>query len=100
MEEIKALKDEEMTQASGGVLANCPKTGDLKRMGLDGIVCNPEGGVFDTFYDTKRDNGQWKHVGSEDMLRYVERTLGVNDPRYQALKKFSEPNDSEWGIDP
>lgn len=61
---------------------------ELKRMGLDDIVCKPESGWSDYFYDTYRGNGEWQHVGSLDMVKYVGRTLGENDPRYKMLVEF------------
>lgn len=89
MEEIKALNDDALEQAAGG-MNYYPDNDKLKELGLWDYVRNKEDGVFtDAYYDTWREKeGFWKHVASDDMLKYVERTLGADDERYQALHDY------------
>lgn len=65
-----------------------PGDDELKEMNLYDLVRNKEIGWSDSYYDTYRGNGEWKHVGSGDMIKFVRRTLGEDDPRYQALEKY------------
>ncbi len=70
------------------IVKNLPSDKDLKRLKLDDIVRNRELGWSDSYYDTYRGDGEWKHVGSDDMIKFVKRTLGEDDPRYQKLIEF------------
>jgi len=81
------LNNKELEMVNGGLCDVGPEA--LKKLDLDDIVRNT-GGWTDTYYDTYRGNGVWKNVGLEDMVRYVERTIGSSDPRYKALKELCE----------
>jgi len=76
------LNNEELELVNGGIYDVGPQI--LMALDLDDIV-HHTGGWTDTYYDTYRGDGVWKNVGLEDMIRYVERTLGSSDPRYKAL---------------
>lgn len=85
MEINNNLNEEELEQAVGGLY--CPTEEELKQMGLGDYVRNRTSG-WDYYYETKRSNGEWKRVGTEDMVTYVEHTLGADDERYKALFDF------------
>jgi len=99
-----ALTDDTLKNITGGNLACPPDQYILDAFGLGDIVQSTGGWVFtDDYYDTKRSDG-WKNVGSEDMLKYVARTIGTNDPRYIALYEYSWKGatfyDREWFFAP
>jgi len=80
------LTMDELETVNGGKLEHLPNDYILEQCGVSDIV-KYTGGWSDGYYDTKRGNS-WKNVGSEDMLKYVARTIGENDPRYIALEKY------------
>lgn len=91
---MEALNDNMMAQAAGG--RDFPSNSELKEMGLWKYVQNREIGWNDNFYDTWREEtGTWKHVGSGDMLKYVERTLGADDPRYKKVYNMLNDDDDD-----
>jgi len=79
------LNNKELEMVNGG--AYKPAYYALEHLELLDYV-RPDGGWSDAYYNTYRGNGVWKNVGSEDMMRYVERTLGKDDPRYKALLDY------------
>jgi len=86
--ETALLNEEELKNVNGGNLDYYPGNDVLCELDLNEIVVST-GGWSDEYYDTLRDDG-WKNVGSEDMLRYVARTIGTKDPRYIALAEYSK----------
>jgi|GEM_PF-5396868 len=94
------LNDEELKNVAGGEIKPpnvryCgkitiyPSDELLHFLELDNIVVCNGGGWKDNYFDTKRSNG-WKQVGISDMINYVARTVGYNDPRYLALCDYCE----------
>jgi len=81
------LNEKVLENVNGGELPHCPSAKILKQLELDHLV-RFDGGWSDKYYFTLRENGVWKNVGSEDMLAYVERTIGKNDPRFEALADY------------
>jgi len=81
------LNDMDLEMVNGGNLDRCPKDEQLAEFGLSDIV-HCTGGWTDVYYDTYRGGGVWKNVGSEDMMKYVERTLGSDNATYQNFYKY------------
>jgi len=81
------LNDTELELVNGGDLDRCPKDEQLAAFGLSDIV-HCTGGWTDVYYDTYRGDGVWKNVGSEDMMKYVERTLGSDNPTYKEFYHY------------
>lgn len=81
------MNDTELDMVNGGNLDRCPKDEQLAEFGLSDII-HCTGGWLDVYYDTYRGDGVWKNVGSEDMLRYVERTYGSDSAFYKNFYEY------------
>jgi len=100
-EKMMKLNEEELTNVAGGEikppdLRYCKEVRYIPEIELICLLelCDIVEPWYDSdeptgYYDTKRANG-WKTVGAEDMVNYVGRTIGYDNPRYLALVDFCE----------
>jgi len=84
-----ALDEEVLENVCGGNVNHYPTNPVFRDLGLGNIVSKNGGPMDKSTYNALID-GNWKEVSSDDMLAYVEQTVGSSDPRYQALKQFCE----------